>query len=325
MKAEKHKIPAKSKTKITSSKASPFVITEPPRKYGVGQGHSFGGSWTREKLERLKKYLNAYITALKKQPFTLAYIDAFAGTGYRTLKDVDETSELMFPELAEEETQRFVEGSARIALQVEPRFSKYIFIEKKGKHVAELEKLKEEYPDLAKNIIIENADANDYLKKLCKKDWKKRRAVLFLDPYGMQVNWGTLEAIANTKAIDLWILFPLGVAVNRLLKRDGNINTPVKKRLDEMFGTQDWYETFYKEITSEDLFGRQTTLRKVSNFAMISDYFVNRLKTIFPGVAENPLPLYNSRGNPLYLLCFAAANPKGVKLALRIAQDILRR
>jgi hypothetical protein len=35
--------------------------------------------------------------------------------------------------------------------------------------------------------------------------------VLFLDPYGMQVDWTTIEAIARTKAIDLRVLFPLGI------------------------------------------------------------------------------------------------------------------
>jgi three-Cys-motif partner protein len=44
--------------------------------------HSFGGDWTREKLERVKAYLDAYMTALKNQRFKLGYIDAFAGTGY---------------------------------------------------------------------------------------------------------------------------------------------------------------------------------------------------------------------------------------------------
>jgi len=322
--ARQHK-PLRTKAKTTRSRAKPLTIAEPPSQYVSEEKHTFGGSWTNQKLERVKKYLSAYTTALKHQPFQLAYIDAFAGTGYRTLKAVDETTELMFPELAEKETQQFIEGSARVALQTLPRFLKYIFIEKRGKHIPELEKLKEEFPEIADDISIINAEANEYLKKLCKKNWKKHRAVIFLDPYGMQVNWNTLEAIARTEAIDLWILFPLGVAVNRLLKRDGNINYAVKKRLDEMFGTQDWYETFYKEITAEDLFGTQTKVRKVSGFTMISSYFVERLKTIFPGVAENPLPLYNSKGNPLYLLCFAASNPKGAKPALRIAQDILRR
>ncbi|MEW6074198.1 MAG: hypothetical protein AB1726_16580 [Planctomycetota bacterium] len=50
-----------------------------------------------------------------------------------------------------------------------------------------------------------------------------RRKVLFLDPYGMQVEWVTIEAVAQTKAIDLWVLFPLGVGVNRLLTKSGEI------------------------------------------------------------------------------------------------------
>ena len=45
--------------------------------------HGFGGPWTEEKLDRVTQYLHAYTTALKKQPFQLMYIDAFAGTGYR--------------------------------------------------------------------------------------------------------------------------------------------------------------------------------------------------------------------------------------------------
>ncbi|GAI54351.1 unnamed protein product, partial [marine sediment metagenome] len=50
--------------------------------------------------------------------------------------------------------------------------------------------------------------------------WQNNRAVLFLDPYGMQVNWETIKAIANTEAIDLWYLFPFGIGVNRLLQKD---------------------------------------------------------------------------------------------------------
>jgi hypothetical protein len=51
---------------------------------------------------------------------------------------------------------------------------------------------------------------------------------------------------------------------------------------------------------------------------------VARLKTIFAKVAENPLPLRNSTNTPLYLLCFAAGNPKGATTAVKIAQDILK-
>ena len=287
----------------------------------------FGGNWTEEKLERVRKYLVAYATLMSNQPFRIAYIDAFAGTGYRSLRSEEDQNELMFPELAAQDTQRFLDGSARIALQVRPRFSKYIFIEKDPERIAELCKLKDEFSELKADIQIEEAEANIYLQNLCSKQWIKhgRRAVLFLDPFGMQVQWKTIEAIAQSQAIDLWLLFPLGVAVNRLLRRDAKIGPTWWTKLDNFFGTQEWFDVFYETRRSIDLFGEQVITQKVSDFDSIGQFFVDRLRTIFAGVHPKPLPLYNTKGNPLYLLCFVAGNPKGAKLALRIAQDILRR
>jgi hypothetical protein len=42
------------------------------------------------------------------------------------------------------------------------------------------------------------------------------------------------------------------------------------------------------------------------------------------GVVDRPLALYNSKNIPIYLLCFAAGNPKGSRTAVRIAGDLLR-
>ena len=287
--------------------------------------HQFGGKWTTEKVERVAKYHHAYITIMKEQALRFAYIDAFAGTSYRTQKRSEVQGELLFPEFAERETRRFLEGSVRIALQVTPRFNKYIFIEKELTRCYELNKLKEDFPDLANDIQIINADANSYIADLCLNySWKKNRAVLFLDPYGMEVEWSTIEAIASSKAIDLWLLFPLGVAVNRLLRRDGQIDGSVKKKLDRFFGTKDWFNQFYQPKTKDSLFGTEVTIEKVVNFEGIKRYFVKRLKSVFADAAENPLQLYNSKNNPLYLLCFAVGNKKGAPIAIKIAQDILK-
>ncbi len=289
-------------------------------------GHIFGGDWTEEKLNRIRKYLAAYVKIMDKQNFTTAYIDAFAGTGYRSICDSEKQSELLFPELAEKDTQDFLQGSAKIALQVTPRFSKYIFIENDEQHYKALNLLKEEHPELKNDIVVMKADANSYLKERCSNySWQKHRAVLFLDPYGMEVEWSTIEVIAKTKAIDMWLLFPLGVAVNRLLRRNGKISSAVHSKLDNFFGASDWKNSFYKIVDKETLFGTTSAIEKTADFSEISKYFVKRLKTIFTGVAENPLPLTNSKNIPLFLLCFAAGNPKGAKTAIKIAQDILKR
>jgi len=239
---------------------------------------------------------------MKKRPFRYAYIDGFAGTGYHELKTDESECGSLFAELEEPAVAEFLDGSARMALQVEPRFHRYIFIEKSRKKTAELEKLRDQFPDKAADIIIEKAEANAYLQKLCAKPWKDRRAVLFIDPFGMQLSWETLDAIAKTQAIDTWILI-----------------------LDTMFGETAWFDVFFPEQRLPLLDEDATIRRKVADPELIGKYFNQRLESIFAGVAPNPYTLKNTQGAPLFLLCFAAANPHAVKPALRIAQDILKR
>jgi three-Cys-motif partner protein len=286
---------------------------------------SFGGGWTDDKLHRLGEYLKAYVTALKHKPFELVYIDAFAGTGYRELKD-ESSGGTLFRELAEEEPQGFLDGSARIACSVDPPFDRYIFIERSASRAAHLRELRHEMPRLAGRITVDVADCNDYLPGLCTDiDWDRCRAVLFLDPFGMQVDWSTREAVARTRAIDVWMLFPLS-AVNRLLERTGQIPAERRDKLNRLFGDEGWHSRFYSEEAVPDLFaGERRVVRKRGSFRAIASYVNERLSSIFAGVAENPRLLCNSTGSPLFLLCFAVANPqpKALGLALRIASHIL--
>lgn len=67
---------------------------------------------------------------------------------------------------------------------------------------------------------------------------------MFLDPYGMQVDWATIEAIAKTKAIDLWILFPLGHIFQVLTKRS--------ERLREFAPFLPWPKNVWIGVSVED-------------------------------------------------------------------------
>lgn len=89
----------------------------------------FGGPWTREKLEILRRYLTAYTTGLKNQPFTLSYIDAFAGAGvYRD------------PNHEYAEFELFHEGSATIALDITDKpFDRLLFIQESTGRIQSLQ------------------------------------------------------------------------------------------------------------------------------------------------------------------------------------------
>lgn len=288
-----------------------------------GKAHRFGGDWTTAKLELLARYLTAYTTALKRSRFKTAYIDAFAGTGYRALRS-DESGHLLFPDLAEQAAQQLLDGSARVALKTEPPFHKYIFVERSAERCRELEALKNEFPALAATIDVRQGDANEKIRELCSKDWSTHRAVLFLDPYGMQVEWATIEAVAKTKAIDLWVLFPLGIGVNRLLTRSGDIPQAWRNRLDLLLGTTDWYDEFYRVEELPGLFGPSEVRIKKATTESIGRYFNNRLRSVFAGVAAEPRVLSNSANCPLFLFCFAVGNDRGAEIALRIASHLLK-
>lgn len=288
--------------------------------------HDFGniGAWTKDKLDRVEEYLDRYMVALKNQRFQLEYIDAFAGTGYVSRK-FQVGAESLFETEETVNLREFIDGSARIALRTNPPFSKYTFIEKHSKRCRELLKLKEEFLHLADSIEVINDEANRRIQEICGDDWigRHRRGVMFLDPYGTQVSWKTIEAIANTRAIDLWLLFPIGT-VNRLLNRDGQIVESRTLALDTLFGDNQWYENFFEEQVHSQLFGNTgKKIVKIASFDRIADYFLNRLKTVFADVAPNPLFLRNSMNSPIFLLCFAAGNPNGAPIAVRIAQSIL--
>lgn len=298
-----------------------------------GTPHRFGGDWTQAKLDVLRDYLAAYTKALKDkptvaQPFRKAYIDAFAGTGTRAAREREPSGAagtLLFPDLNDPAPQNLLDGSAKLALQVEPRFEKYIFIERSPERCDQLVALKQEFPALADDIDIRQGEANEVIQRLCAplEKWKSRRAVLFLDPYGMQVDWRTIEAVAATKAIDLWLLVPLGMGMNRLATKSGKLPESWRQRMDAFLGTTTWYDEFYKVETKPTLFGDHQVQVKASMDVM-ARYFNDRLKQVFAGVVEEPGVLSNSANNPLYLLCFAVGNERGKDIALRIANHLLK-
>jgi len=291
--------------------------------------HTFGGNWTEVKLARLAKYLMAYRTIFTKnvraQHFKTWYVDAFAGTGSRSALDVPSRSADLFQDVYEDaDTKGYRDGSAQIALGIPSPFDHYLFIEKLKSRVDALRTtIEKDHRNLFSRCDFRHGDANEVLKTWCnERDWHKERAVVFLDPYGMQVEWTTVQTLATTKAIDLWYLFPLGVGVARLLKRDGNIEESWQNRLDLLLGTSGWRSRFYGVQTTRDLFGDRKIVERTATVEMIREFINERLASCFARVAKG-LVLRNSKSSPLYLLCFAAANERGAPTALKIAQNIL--
>jgi len=236
---------------------------------------------------------------VKASWYKTVYVDAFAGTGYRTTGPKNE--DMSVPLFGDREAASFQQGSAFTALETEPSFDQYLFIEQSPDYAAELESLRHNFPDKAHRITVITEEANTFLRGWClRTNWRTTPVVVFLDPYGMQVEWKTIETIAHTEGIDLWILFPLGQAVNRLLTKHQPPPEKWAERLTIFFGTDAWRDVFYRKQQQLNLFGPSDTLEKNADFDSIGKFFISRLETVFAKVATNPLPLFNSRNVPIF-------------------------
>ena len=271
----------------------------------------FGGPWTEEKLAILKKYLDAYTTALKNQPFRLIYIDAFAGIGKVELTSIDEGK------------KEFIEGSAKIAVDVDDKpFDEYIFVEKDQDRCIQLDLLRE--ANQGKNIQIENEDANDFLQNL-QKDWRRYRGVLFLDPFATEVAWTTIEKIASFEALDTWILFPTSAIARMLPKKrePDNISQKWVNRLNRIYGDDSWRD-LYSISPQLSLFGDEEQQRPEGIDGLIEIY-KSKLDQLFGDRFLNQSrTLKNSKNSALFEFLFCVGNPNGIGPARRIAEHILK-
>jgi three-Cys-motif partner protein len=234
---------------------------------------AFGGPWSLKKLDCVESYAVNYLKVMQNQAWALHYVDAFAGQGKQQLK----TSALDLGFLAEDEEARveFLEGSAMRALKVSSQatrgFDQFIFIEASHQSKEKLaERARSEWPGLADRIRVVEADANtaivDYVRFT---NWKQTRALVFLDPFGLQVRWETIEDLARTRACDIWYLFPIG-GVIRMLPSSGQMNASWEAKLDSLFGSTDWRDEFFAEEKQGELFGDASRIKSANESRILA-------------------------------------------------------
>lgn len=279
----------------------------------------FGGAHTERKLKVLESYLRAYTTALSSK-FHLTYVDAFAGTGEIPKAAVGG----LLPDIADADDVML--GSADRASRLTTPFDAYLLIEKNAAKAARLEAHVWQSP-VSERCTVVQGDANDAIAKFCAAmDTKRERAVVFLDPYGSQVNWETVASLGQTRAVDLWYLFPAGMSVHRQVSTKGSVHETHEASLDRIFGTAEWRDRFVKTSTENDLFGAADAVEKLVTPESATEFFIERLRTEFNGVVlDSWLPLGRG-GAHWYSLVFASANPseKAIALTKRLATAVMR-
>ncbi len=292
------------------------------------QKMTWGNKWTIEKLDAFKKYVNAYLTIMepnkKRYGWKTLYFDGFAGSGDLNKRghddnETDNTVSFLNLDIEEKETQVY-KGAAERVLNLTHKFDYYYFVDLNKESLDRLEEKLKSF-DMGPKIQFRPGDANVWIKELAaalKKD-TKLKALVLLDPFGMQINWESIELLKDT-ASDMWILVPSGVIINRLLDRKAGL--PHITKLCSFFGIteEEIRKEFYNEKVSTTLFGEETKTEKKSDpIRKITDLYIKRLSGIWKYVTKEPLVMKNTRNVPIFHFVFASNKPTGLK----IAKDII--
>lgn len=294
---------------------------------GSSRTQKFGNRDTAKKQSVVVKYLTAYLRVMSKQPFHLSYVDAFAGCGARIDAAESEKQQpgFMFDAPASEPKV----GTALEALRLKPGFDRYVFGDLNGRHLTALAdriaELRASGEDLPVPHLL-RADANELVRQEC--EWLDghgmRKAVMFLDPYGMQVEWRTLQTIAECPKIDLWLLLPTGIAINRLVPRRGDQQPRWAERLDAFYGTPDWRSAFL--TVDRDMLGVERQARSLDLNGIVR-FTMERLITLFGGgLYPAALPLRTGRHQSYHLVFANSSKQEHVwDRAHRIAGHLIKK
>lgn len=261
------------------------------------------GYWSEVKLDILREYASAYSTILTKQTVLRGhiYIDGFAGAGVHLSRQSGE----------------FIPGSPLNALNIQPPFSEFHFVDLDGSRAQSLR-------DLAgdrEGVFVYEGDCNDVLvdkvfPRARHEDY--RRALCLLDPYGLHLDWRVIRAAGRMRSIEIFLNFPImDMNMNVLWRNPDSVRPDQADRMDAFWGDHSWRQEAY--AMTPGLFGDME--EKVEG-EVIAKAFQKRLRTVvgFKCVPD-PMPMRNTRGAVVYYLFFASHNETGAK----IVRDIFRK
>jgi len=268
------------------------------------------GLWTEIKLQIIREYAAAYTKILKEQSWckVYAYIDAFAGVGQFVSKS---------------DGDRLIVGSPLNALNIPNKFTEYHFIDIDLDKINSLKELTADRPE-RRTIHFYVGDANEKLRQDIIPHFQYnsfKRALCIMDPYGLDIEWTTIESIGKARTMDVFLNFPLmDINRNAALKTLEASNPKEGLRLTKIWGGDSWKHLVYVEQT--DMFSPSILIKRDEGNEILKRGFQERLKQVagFSFVPE-PILMKNKVGGHLYFLFFASHKP----VAQGIAEDILRK
>jgi len=207
---------------------------------------------------------------------------------------------------------RSSKGSPLIALNAVPPFKEYHFIDEDPGRAAQLRS----YAPHRSDVHVYEGDCNDIIPKILPlarhEDYK--RALCFLDPYGIDIHWAIVRALGEMKSAEIFLNFMvMDMNMNVLLHHPENAVPSQIERMNRFWGDESWRNVIY--TSQATFFGSDEQVKLADSNAKIAEAYRKRLKELagFEFVPA-PLPFLNENGATIYYLFFASPNKTGHKI-----------
>ncbi len=249
------------------------------------------GYWSQIKLDFVKKYAAAYtriISALKQPSFAPVFIDGVSIAAVHMSRG----------------SRSYIAGSPVNILLITPEFYRYYIIDIRAEKTSALKQMVADNP----KVSIIPGNCNDALttKVFPHVQWNQyRRGFCILDPYGLHLDWSTIEAAGKLKTLDVVLSLPVADVTGKTLWRDpAGMSRPDVDQLTRFWGDDSW------NVAASDSSSASSGRSTKAELDAIAAAFRARLQSAagFKHVPE-PLPMRSPKGVLNYYLFFASQKP----------------
>ena len=210
----------------------------------------------------------------------------------------------------------FVWGSPLLALRARPPIQRCIFMDMNKRNV---EALEQRCRSFERTILVRRGDVNKDLVPLVGAEISRRAPCFcFLDPFGPELKWTTVKGLARLprqkRKVELMILFPLDMALLRLLPVSKQMPEEDRNAVSQMFATSEWWDIYQARLKGE--------IEPWMARASYLELYRRDLKGLgYEHVISRPVVARRGpgmRSQNLYHLFFATDHPDGEKIMRQI-------
>jgi three-Cys-motif partner protein len=262
------------------------------------------GAWAKDKLAFLDEFVPPALTATSRK-LQRYFVDLFAGPGKNvdadTGEEFDGSALRVLPMRSPRDPRVFFTHAKLVNLDVDDHEALHVRVDRLFADGA--------CPMPRGHVEHLQADANQVIFRILRELDRDAYALVFADIEAPnQWPWDSVRALRSLghKSIDLYLLFPLTMGINRLVswnRAAAEVNAPAMTRF---YGNEDWKPVVEQRITE----AHAAEMRR-----QLLDLYMEQLRALGWAYVQVARDIKRVGQAGLYKMIYASAHPAGERIA----------